>query len=244
MQRFRSKLKSYTPKGCVLLLFLLLMVSVGCDTQAATLKEKGKPKDIEASSKGEYHKLIVKKSSFVGISAFGNSKATKNKKIAVVCLNSKKKAISPVSYTNMKKTAYYTLKPGTYYIRVKSPVRSYRISAAFQHVKDRAGTSKKKAAPLRLRKEVYGILYHTDSIKRQHWYKFRLTTPKKVKLTIKKAGGRIGFKISGPTEAAAQIAEFQKFRAVTLPAGDYYILLSKPNKKAAKDGVIYSLNIK
>lgn len=244
MQRFRSKLKSYTQKGCMLMLFLLLMVSIGCNTQAATLKEKGKPKDIEAKAKGEYHKLVVKKSSFIGVSAFGNTKKTKKKKISMVCLNSKKKAVSPVTYTNIKKTAYFTLKPGTYYIRVRSSAPSYKISAAFQHVNDRAGTSKKKAVSLRMGKETYGIIYNTDSIKRKHWYKFSLTEPKKVKFTIKKAGGRVGFKISGPAEAASQIAELQKFKPVTLPAGNYYILLAKPDKKAAKDGAIYSLKLK
>lgn len=244
MQRFRNKLKSHTQKGCMLMLFLLLMVSIGFDTQAATLKEKGKPKDIEATSRGEYHKLVVKESSFIGISAFGNSKETKKKKISVVCLNSKKKAISPTAYTNIKKTAYFALEPGTYYIKVRSTASSYRISAAFQHVSDKAGTSKKKAVSLRLGRENYGIIYNTDSIKKQHWYKIKLPKARKVKLTIKKAGGRLGFKVSGPAEAQKQIAALAKFKSVTLPAGNYYILLSKPDKKAAKDGVIYSLKLK
>lgn len=244
MQRFATKIKPYLSRGFLLIFFLLVLVHGSCDVNAATLKEKSKPKDITASAKGEYHKLVVKKSSFIGVSAFGNSKATKKKTIRVVCLNSKKKVISPIYVTNVKKAAYFTLKPGTYYLKVKSSAPSYRISAAFHHVSDRAGSSKKKARTIKPGKEAYGILYHTDSIREQHWYKFKLTKPQKVKLSIKKAGGRIGFAISGPETAAKQITRLKKMKTVILPAGTYYITFQKPDQKAAKDGAVYSIRLK
>lgn len=244
-----KKLKSRRRKNFFVMLscmlFLLMLTSIKTAAYAATLQNNGKVHAVVASGKGEYHKLKVKKSSFVAVYAYGSSKSTQNRRIHVTCLKSNKKtAVSSVFTTNIKNQAYFCLKPGTYYIRVKSTAPSYKISAIYQTVKDTAGSSMKKAAALKIGKETRGIVYNTDSIKRQCWYRFTLKKPRKLQMSIKKAGGKLGFKISGPAEAEKAIAKLKKWKRVTLPAGNYYILLAKTDKKTVKDGAMYSIQLK
>lgn len=227
------------------MLFLLMLTSVKTAAYAATLQDNGKVHAVVASGKGEYHKLKVKKSSFVAVYAYGSNKNTQNRRIHITCLKSNKKtAVSSIFTTDIKSQAYFCLKPGTYYIRVKSTAPAYKISAIFQSVKDTAGSSMEKATVLKIGKETKGIVYNTDSMKRQCWYRFRLKKPRKVQISIQKAGGKLGFKITGPAEATKAIAKLKKWKRVTLPAGNYYILLAKPDKKAAKDGAMYSIRLK
>lgn len=230
--------------GLSFLAFLCLMVCLGTKSYAATLSDNGKSYEVKSTTKGEYHKLQVERSSFIGITAFGNEDGTRNRNISIVCLNRQKKAISPTYKVNVKKAAYFSLKQGTYYIKVRSSAPVYRIYATFQSVKDNSGPSMKKARTLKLGKETYGIIYNTDSLKKQNWYKFSLKKPTKVQLKIKKAGGKLGFQVKGPANASGQIAKLKQWKKVTLPAGNYYILLAKPGKTAVKDGGIYSILIK
>lgn len=226
--------------------FLLLSLSAvyGLETQAATLQNNGKSHDVVSSAKGEYHTLKVKKSSLVCINAYGSNPSTKNRKITVTCLNRKKRAISPAYQTTIKKSAYFCLKPGTYYLKVKSTAPAYKISAIYRTVKNTAGSSMKKAIPLKDKKETWGIVYNTDSTKRRCWYRFSLKKPKKVQLSIQKAGGRLGFEVEGPAEAKKQIQKLRKGKKVTLPAGNYFIKLGKQGPKAAKDGAAYCIILK
>ncbi|MDO4554737.1 MAG: hypothetical protein Q4B70_06305 [Lachnospiraceae bacterium] len=222
----------------------LILLGTKQDTAAATLSANGKTHSVTATSKGEYHKLKVKKSSYIGINAYGASSSTKNRKLTITCLNSKKKAISPAYQTSIKKSAYFSLKPGTYYIKVRSQAPSYKISATFQKISDKAGASLKKARTLKVGKKTYGIVYNTDSAKKEHWYKFTLKKARKTKISIQKAGGSLGFKITGPAEAEKELTKFKKQKSVTLPAGNYYILLAKPDKKKANEGAIYTITLK
>ena len=226
------------------ILSICLMVCLGTKSYAATLSDNGKSYEVKSTTKGEYHKLQVERSSFIGITAFGNEDGTRNRNISIVCLNRQKKAISPAYKVNVKKAAYFSLKQGTYYIKVRSSAPVYKIYATFQAVKDNSGSSMKKARTLKLGKETYGIIYNTDSQKKKNWYKFSLKKPTKVQLKIKKAGGKIGFQVQGPANASSQIAKLKQWKKVTLPAGNYYILLAKPGKTAVKDGGIYSILIK
>ena len=226
------------------ILSICLMVCLGTKSYAATLSDNGKSYEVKSTTKGEYHKLQVERSSFIGITAFGNEDGTRNRNISIVCLNRQKKAISPAYKVNVKKAADFSLKQGTYYIKVRSSAPVYRIYATFQSVKDNSGPSMKKARTLKLGKETYGIIYNTDSLKKQNWYKFSLKKPTKVQLKIKKAGGKLGFQVKGPANASGQIAKLKQWKKVTLPAGNYYILLAKPGKTALKDGGIYSILIK
>lgn len=207
---------------------------------AANVTIKEKPQKVTASQKGEMHILKVKKSSLVEVTAYGSQDSTEKKNIKIVCQDSKKKTISPTYTTNVKKTALFTLKPGKYYIRVKSSAPSYFIYAISKPFSNQGGSSMKKAKKISLNKTTYGIVFHKDSWKKKHWYTIHFTKAKRVRLVLKKAGGKVGYKLSGPEKAKEQIKKLTGKKGTVLPAGDYVLYFAKPNKKAAKDGAIYS----
>jgi hypothetical protein len=230
---------------CFCALAVGLFAVLRCETKAATVKDDGKLHQVKATTAGEYHKLIVKKSSFILVDAHGAEETTQDKKIKVTCLKKNKKtAVSKVFTTNAEDVAYFCLKPGTYYLKVKSTASTYVLQAVFENVKDSAGASQKKAKTIQVGSRISGIIYNTDSAKKEHWYHFKLKKAKKVKLSIVKYGGKLGRAVYGPDGAEAAVEKLKAGKKVKLPAGDYYILIAEPNKKATKEGAMYEITLK
>lgn len=230
---------------CLCALAVSLFFVFRCETKAATVKDNGKLHQVKATAAGEYHKLIVKKSSIILLNVHGAEETTQNKNISVTCLKKNKKtAVSKTFTTNVDNIAYFCLKPGTYYLKVRSTAPTYVLQAFFDNVKDSAGASRKKAKDIKVGSETSGIVYNTDSAKKEHWYHFKLKKAKKVKLSIVKYGGKLGRAVYGPDGSEEEIEKLEAGKKVKLPAGDYYILIAEPNKKATKEGAMYEITLK
>lgn len=101
--------------------------------------------------------------------------------------NAKKKAISAKEYiSNVDNTssdakyarAYYTLKKGTYYIKVSAVASTahYIVGYSMVDAKDTSGASRAKAAKLTIgSKAKQGMVLASDSKKKTDWYKLTLT---------------------------------------------------------------------
>lgn len=150
-----------------------------------------------------YYKVSAKADGLLSF-AFGASEDGFRGKVQL--LNKDKKALSAESYIIPKRNDageyddvvyYYTVKKGTYYIKVDTSVKLYGVQYDFKEVKDGSGASKEKSKTLKLGgSAAKGVLFVTDKTSNVDWYKFTLTSEKKVKITINSyVDGKIKFEI-------------------------------------------------
>lgn len=87
-------------------------------------------------------------------------------------------------------------KSKTYYIRVVS-YGGVKIKGTFKKVTDKAGTKQKKALTMKKKKAVTGVM--TAGTSGTHWYKFKLSSPSKLKIMIKPyLTGSVNVYVKGP----------------------------------------------
>ncbi len=157
-----------------------------------------------------YHKFKLTKPSFVRVtgaeslngSLFG---------IHVTLCNKKKKALDESKYVKMNDSAdsstfaEYALAKGTYYIKVSKVARyGLAVVAATKaddiKITDKGGKSKSKAATVKTKKKVCGIIATGESTSKADWYKFKVTKSKTLTFKLYAEGtAKVNFTLYGPS---------------------------------------------
>lgn len=232
----------------------VVVVAVPTEVSAAdkSFKSKGKSSvtitDTECyRSTGEYTWIKYKApaNGYLKISA-ANASTVSSNTAGYWCLYNKTKtaAVSPdnVYNTNYTDSYYYTdvygVKKGvTYYLNVRAYAGT-TINASFTKVTDKSGAKKSKALNLKQKKATTGLIRVGDT-KVSDWYKFKITSPKKLSITITPyANDAISVTMSGAgvytntstigTSRYGKKCTFSTSRKVR--TGTYYIQI-KPAKK-------------
>lgn len=119
-----------------------------------------------------------------------NSDAETGLSAKLQLLDKDKKALTDEKYSSIKKEEglkkYYVVSKGTYFIKVKISCGMYGISYDVNEVKDKSGTSKSKAAVIKMGgSAIKGMCTITDKTTKEDWFKFTLTSDKSIKITLK-----------------------------------------------------------
>lgn len=104
----------------------------------------------------------------------------------VILCDASKRALSGASYLGNVPT-YGVAKGKTYYIRVDARFNSkgaYVLNAVNSKISEKSGKTKKKAVTIKKKKTKSGIIESGKNSKQADWYKFKLTSKKKVNITV------------------------------------------------------------
>ena len=104
----------------------------------------------------------------------------------VILCDASKRALSGASYLGNVPT-YGVAKGKTYYIRVDARFNSngiYALKATNSKISEKSGKTKKKAVTIKKKKTKKGIIESGKNSKQADWYKFKLTSKKKVKINV------------------------------------------------------------
>jgi hypothetical protein len=208
------------------------------------------------------YQIQVKKTGVIGFYAFANDTSSLlggN----VTLYNAKKKAVSAEEYvsnssdtsSNIKYLrAYYAVKKGTYYVKFSKTTSSldyYFAGCSFKAVKDSSGSSKAKAAAIKIgAKAKKGEVLVSDSAKKTDWYK--ITLKKSMAFTIdvtSYVSGKLKMEICDSKGRTALFgtrtltgAQHNKIStSAKWSKGTYYIKIFKSNAKSCG---YYELKIK
>ena len=189
-----------------------------------------------------YTKISVKSTGYIGVIAQESNGYFVN----VTLCNSKKKAVSKelnVSQ-NPNPIVYFAVTKGTYYIKTSSVTGGlYDIMYKFQKVKEKSGSKKSKAVTIKAGKTVKGVLTANNK-SQSDWYKVKLSKKKTLKLLVASlntdddlriklipASKRVRVLSGGTFLLKSNYKTTWKFKKV--PAGTYYIQVTKKNKKSS-----------
>ncbi len=193
-------------------------------------------------------------------------KATKNGKITVThdskygfdvqILNAKKKALSEKQWcsegTNREKCVFAVEKGKTYYIRVfpnDSTTEFHNFKIVEKAVKEKSGSTRKKAVLLKAKKKVEGTIVPGSN--KADWYKIKVPKKKKVTITVtgqastylnvtvyNSKGKKIGTSpFTKANEFSGQLTYGTTYGKAN--KGTYYIKISRDGKK---DSGVYKLS--
>lgn len=189
-----------------------------------------------------YTKISVKSTGYIGVIA----QESNGYFVKVTLCNSKKKAVSQELYTSqtMGSIVYFAVTKGTYYIKTSSVTGGlYDIMYKFQKVKEKSGSKKSKAVTIKAGKTVKGVLTANNK-SQSDWYKVKLSKKKTLKLLVASrntdddlriklipASKRVRVLSGGTFLLKSNYKNIWKFKKV--PAGTYYIQVTKKNKKSS-----------
>lgn len=204
-----------------LFVFLFLLAAIpGSKADAATLKVSGKVETvgpITATENGEWHKLTMKESGYIYITAlcaYQDAAPSWNLCDITVYNSNRKSRLSDVTYTNFESSInsqvqhLYALKAGTYYIKVKmrsavltgyaadgsmitAPNKYAIISKVKYLTESKTGSTKKKAVAMKLGSTKQGILSLTDARSSKNGSAgdwYKFTLSKKMKVKLTVSG--------------------------------------------------------
>lgn len=189
-----------------------------------------------------YTKISVKSTGYIGVI----TQEIDGYFVKVTLCNSKKKAVSQELYTsqNVGSIVYFAVTKGTYYIKTSSVTGGlYDIMYKFQKVKEKSGSKKSKAVTIKAGKTVKGVLTANNK-SQSDWYKVKLSKKKTLKLLVASlntdndlriklipANKRVRVLSGGTFLLKSNYKTTWKFKKV--PAGTYYIQVTKKNKKSS-----------
>ena len=164
------------------------------------------------TSKAVYHKITVKKTSALLVTA-GYTNGYYSKGMRVTLCNSKKKSLEVSSkgsavnlwnydMANFKGVACYGVKKGTYYIKVTGvPAKdAYMLIVYPQACTDKGGATKGKAATIAHNKAMLGVMCAGESASKADWFKFKVTKKKVLNLYYETAStGKFTLYLYGPS---------------------------------------------
>lgn len=110
--------------------------------------------------------------------------------ITVKLHNSSKKVLSEDQYVKNGVTYFGVQKNKKYYIATKTSADLYNIKVKQTKISDKSGSKKSKAKTMSRKKNYKGVLIANKKKSGDDWYKIKLTSKRKLKLTIK--GGATG----------------------------------------------------
>lgn len=148
---------------------------------------------------------------------------------ATLCNSSKKEiSFSNMVFGQIKAKAIFGVKKGTtYYVKFENEGGSAKVKLSAKAVKEKSGSSRKKAVSLKAGKTVGGVL--EAGSKTNDWYKIKLTKKKKIKVTVDDKN------MNGATEVNVYDSKGKKVYANIdkLKKGTYYIKVSRNSSKAS-----------
>lgn len=227
--------------------FLCNMVS-GEDSQ---LKNKEwKVSAIIDSDNPIYYKVVVNNTGFIKLDI-----DTESSFYLTLCSSNKKALSDEIYIYSTDNKAAFAVPKGTYYLKCSTSYSSnvFAIRSTSYSVKDASGSSKSKAAALKIGTEKKGLLLPGDKTSKNDWFKFTLTKATKVNLVVNGnvSSGKIRFEITSSSLRGSASGYLNKvgdsyttqlktYTTETLPKGTYYIRFYKDSSKTSGD---YSVKI-
>lgn len=199
-----------------------------------------------------YNKFKATKTGYIAVSA----SELNNGSVNIQLMNKKKKALSDQDSVQ-NGTLYFGVKKGqTYYVATKGGYDDiYALKIKQTAIKEKSGSSKSKAVTMKRNKTYKGVQIADKKKSGNDWYKFKLTSKKKFKLTIK--GGATGSYVSPyysdnySSDIGVKIIPANKYQTLRgaysyvingtstlessgkLSAGTYYVQIYKCDKMAS-----------
>lgn len=180
-----------------------------------------------------YYKITVKKRGYLTLKV---EDATGWGSGATVSLRNARKASligSYAPYTSADKPIYFGVKPGTYYLAVKSYASLYRVKPKFTAVTRPVTANKARAVAIPRGKKVSAVMAAGE---KTAWYKFKVTKKKNYTFTLSGKlhdSLRMTFSGSGYYEASSYLSmgsAVRSFKTNTLKPGTYYIKVARTGK--------------
>lgn len=184
-----------------------------------------------------YFKFKAGKTGYLQVKNVGNGGYNK-----VVLCNRSKKALSGGQYLSYNPT--FGVKKGTtYYLKIKANSNSnggYIFKVTNKAIKEKSGTSKKKATALKKKKAVSGTVIAGNG--QADWYKFNLTGKKNVNITAKGAvSGTLKLEVyQGSKKLSGNVSLKDAFNVKNKDLslgkwskGTYYVKISRTDKKSS-----------
>lgn len=254
--------------GILLMTVVMMVLMVGLTASAAGTKTVKMKKDdsgayyyvgdLKDKKTTVYHKITVKKSGVLVVSAAAYNDEGETGKLKISLCNSKQKSLEKTRTVDLSSYAAYGVKKGTYYIKV-SKQQKYVVAAAFEAAADKGGSSKKKATTIKAGKIYSGVMPVGESGTKADWFKFKVTkSGKKLSMTLENAtDGTIDFYVYGPgissggsrmrlkkgKEGTYTLGNSATKQAIKAKKGTYYIKAVRYSKNKKSSG-IYSVQWK
>lgn len=208
---------------------------------------------IDSTNGPIYYMVDVKKDGYITLEPefCNNAYGAVQGNVELTLTDANKKAISKKAMIGNAKAdarkAVYAVKAGTYYIKAASEdQRLFSMSCTQTAVKEKSGADKKNAQIIKNKTWYSGIATYEDKTTKGDYYKFTLTKASKVVFQLKGnvtsgslLGEISGDNVNGSFQGITLNTVGQKATkwnvntksSKTLPAGTYYIKISKDTKK-------------
>ena len=187
-----------------------------------------------------YHYIKYK----AGVTGYVTLNATGSQSAYLTLCNSSRKALSSEDWiygssSTSNRVAYGVKKGQTYYIKIKSSHNPFKLGLRETAVKEKSGSSKKKAVAVKANKTVKGSIQAGS--KTADWYKIKVTKRKNVTITLK---GSTNDKLqasvytaSGRNIGSTSMYDYGYGRSLKsvgkLSKGTYYIKIVRGNSKSS-----------
>lgn len=206
-------------------------------------------------TKPVYFKLDVNKTSVVEL----DFQAENTNSFVTLCNSSKTPITDNMTVASTAGKKAFTIKKGSYYIKVTTNAWWVRLKASTHPVTDNSGNSKNNAATLKLGTNKSGMFLLEDKTSKNEWFKFTLSKSTKVDLVISGnvSAGYIRYeltsdKIKGSLKGyLGDVGNVDKKELVyvenkklheSLPAGTYFIRLYKDSAKTCGNYFVKVIN--
>ena len=242
----------------ILGVFMLGMTAMAAGTRQVSLSSGktyiGNEADYNTSV---YHKITIPRNGYIKVTGWGRSAYSVNRySMGVLLCNSKKKPMEDYktylsSYSKPGFTGYYGVRKGTYYLKVEGE-KLYNLSYSFSSVKEKSGSSQRKAVAIKRNKTVNGVLPAGENGSKTDWYKINLKNKQKITLWYgAKANDYINFRIAAADKnvfitGSSAIVKSGTNKYVTrdkFPKGTYYIKVTRSSNLKSTSGA-YSIKWK
>ena len=146
------------------------------------------------------------------------------------------KTVSSSQYTTESRNynSVYGLPAGSYRVVLKSTYQSGVIGAAYRQVAANSsyGTSKKKAKTISRKKYKKQTFLTTDSVKKEHWYKIKVSKKRTTYIDVTSLGssGTIYCTVSGKARFKTKNIKNGTRYYLKAPKGTYYIRVKRYSK--------------
>lgn len=230
--------------ACAMLVMLMGITSMAAETKVVDMPKNGQgiyfyEQVLDNFDTTVYHRIVVTKPGRLEVSGLSYGTYGSAYSMRVHLCDSKMQSMegsTSGSYVNGgNSSAWYGIKKGTYYLKV-SGERAYRLAAAFTPMADKGGASKKKAAAVKRKKAITGVMTATEKAKKADWFKFKIKKSKKLTINIAAYGNcAFRFYIYGPSYKKGLYMGYQQNSAQK-----YYSINGLSRKKAKiKAGTYY-----
>lgn len=170
----------------------------------------------------------------------GYIKVSNSDRVYVTLCSSKKKALSGEDW-NLYDPVYGVKKGNTYYVKVRALYNTsgmYQLKVTNTGVSEKSGTTKSKAVTIKKGSTKKGTI--TAGSSQADWYKFKLTSKKTVKMTIKGAtNDQLKIAVYDGKKVVKTSTIYNNTKSITLTSvgkwskGTYHIKVYRGNSKSS-----------